>query len=102
METPNPTPELKPKRKKSMKLVNDGLRSMPKLDYSLGIRTMTKSPLILIKATGEVSYGNSRGEKDGIEAAYSETRGDLLLFAWAGEWKTDVFSLKRADLTKHY
>lgn len=71
------------------------------LEYPLGIRYMKKSPLILVKADGVSTYASNQGDKDKIVESFNEEE-DLLLFAWAGQWSTDVFQLSKADLDKHY
>jgi hypothetical protein len=65
------------------------------------IRAMDKSPLILVKSTGEVAYANSPTGKDVLIERFDE-QADLLLWSWAGEWRTDVFLLSRTDLRNHY
>ena len=62
--------------------------------YPLDIEQMKQSPTILIKASGEITPNFPEG--------YDEAAGDILLFAWMGQWKTDVFVLTEADLQKHY
>jgi hypothetical protein len=61
------------------------------------IRCAEHSPLILIKGDGRALYGRTRGEKDGIAKSFNEET-DLLLWAWAGQWHTDVFRLMASDL----
>ncbi|MES2180757.1 MAG: hypothetical protein V4493_01490 [Pseudomonadota bacterium] len=60
------------------------------------IREVNTCPMILIKACGETSYANDRGTKDHLVSKFED--GDLLLFVWVGQWKTDVFSLSKDDL----
>lgn len=98
----SPKTVAKPPRRKKIRITNQDLRIMAELDYKLGIRNMARSPLILIKSTGEVSFANSPTEKDTIRESYNEKDGDMLVFPWAGEWKTDVFHLTHTDLVKHY
>jgi len=64
------------------------------------IRLMNKSPLMLIKTSGEAMYGRTRGEKDDLVARFASD--DLLLWAWSGQWGTDVFRLTKDDLEKYY
>ncbi len=64
------------------------------------IRTM-KSPLILIKGTGEAAYARTVGDKDLLIERFDEST-DLLLWPWEGEWRTEVFRLSRQDLDKFY
>lgn len=61
----------------------------------------TVGPLILIKHSGEASFDNTRGGKDEMVASFDESK-DLLLWAWPGQWRTDVFQLSKVDLEKHY
>lgn len=69
-------------------------------DFSRKIRLMDGSPLILVKVTGEASFANSRTGKDQLVGQVEPS--DLLLFAWVGQWKTDVFVITQEDLEKHY
>lgn len=67
----------------------------------LGIRAMTTSPLILCKSTGEVEFASNRGDKDRLVTAFNEKK-DLLIWAWRGEYNTDMFKLSAKDIEKHY
>lgn len=58
---------------------------------------MSTSPFILIKKNGESTYANSRGDKQYLIEQFNEKK-DLLLFAWSGRWRTDVFQLSKEDL----
>jgi hypothetical protein len=62
---------------------------------------MADSPLILITADGSARYERTREGKDALVNRFNEAE-DLLLFSWAGQWKTDVFRLSRAGLDKFY
>lgn len=64
------------------------------------IREMATSPLILVKANGECGFGANRTDKDAIISRYEP--GDLLLWAWVGQWRTDVFVLSLEDLERYY
>ena len=46
-------------------------------------------------------YEHSRTGKDRIVEEFDEET-DSLLFPWAGQWSTDVFTLGKEDLAKHY
>ena len=65
------------------------------------IRLMDRSTLILISASGEAEYAASREDKDRIVAKFRPDE-DLLLWAWAGSYRTDVFRLTEADLRERY
>jgi hypothetical protein len=65
------------------------------------IRTADSSTLILVKATGEALYANTRSGKDALISRFDE-RADLLLFAWVGEWHTDIFQLSAEDIANYY
>ena len=68
---------------------------------SIEIRTRDGSPMILIKSTGEAAYAGTRLEKDQLVARFDDEY-DLLLWAWQGQYRTDVFRLTRADLDRCY
>ena len=57
--------------------------------------------LILIKASGEACYAHGRTAKDELVARY-EPASDMLLCAWTGQWKTDVFLLSINDIEARY
>ena len=65
------------------------------------IREMPTSPLILIRANGECGFAAKSEDKDALYAKF-DPKADLLLWAWAGKWRTDVFVLTQSDLTWHY
>lgn len=65
------------------------------------IRLARNSPLILVKGDGDALFAKSQGDKDALVAQFNEST-DLLLWAWAGQWSTDVFQLTAADLAAHY
>lgn len=67
-------------------------------NFDRNMRDMPSSPLILIKSNGEISYGGQH--KDGPVDDYDEESGDVLLFAWAGQWRTDVFVVTADDLKR--
>jgi len=64
------------------------------------LRKDAKSPLILIKADGSVMYAKQATAKDKLIAQYNEAAGDRLLWAWAGQWSTDVFQIAATDDAK--
>lgn len=57
--------------------------------------------MILIQGTGEARYGRTRADKDAIVAEFNE-RTDLLLWAWTGQYHTDIFLLTAKDLDRYY
>lgn len=65
------------------------------------IREMKQSPLILVKADGRMLWANGVGNKDAVVAQFNEAE-DVLLWVWAGQWRSDVFRLTRADLDISY
>lgn len=67
----------------------------------LAIRDMDTCPLILIRSSGVALYGNKPAEKDELIKLFDETC-DLLLFAWTGNKKTDVFQIDKKALQTHY
>ena len=64
------------------------------------LRTQEGMTLILVQASGAARYGRTCEDKDALVGEYAE--GDLLLLAWTGRYRTDVFLLSAQDLAKHY
>jgi hypothetical protein len=77
----------------------EGFRSLPALMTKL--RADQGITLILVKADGSARYGHGRVDKDAIVQSFNELE-DMLLLAWTGQYKTDVFVLTRSDLDAHY
>jgi hypothetical protein len=65
------------------------------------LRTHQGSTLILIKSSGDAMYGRTRADKDHIVAEF-DGKTDLLLWAWTGTYKTDIFLLTREELDRYY
>jgi hypothetical protein len=65
------------------------------------IRANKNTTLILVKATGDAEYAKDENSKDRIVAQFDEA-ADLLLWAWAGAWSTDIFVLSKEDLDNYY
>lgn len=74
-------------------------RTLP-ADLPGKIRTDQGMTLISVKPTGEARYGRTVGDKDSIVREYLPS--DLLLLAWTGQYRTDVFLLSPADLERSY
>lgn len=70
-------------------------------DHAGKLRDDQGMTLILVQATGEALYASSRTGKDAIVARY-KPNSDLLLLAWTGSYRTDVFQLSQADIDAHY
>lgn len=68
---------------------------------NLGIRINSESPMILVKSTGEIEFAKGRLDKDRLVAAFNEKK-DVLLWAWRGQYSTDMFKLSAEDIKKHY
>jgi hypothetical protein len=64
------------------------------------IRAARVLTLILVKADGSSGFATDRDGKDAIVAALEP--GDLLLMAWTGHYRTDIFKLTRRDLARYY
>lgn len=72
-------------------------------NYPYKIRKHSGSTLILIKKNGEISFENaSPVGKDMLVEAYSPDDGDVLLLAWTGNYRTDIFRLTDANLRGLY
>lgn len=65
------------------------------------IRLMDESTMILIKENGDARYGRTRTDKDAIVRDFDEAT-DLLLWAWTGQYHTDIFLLTKNDLDQFY
>jgi hypothetical protein len=74
-------------------------RHVDQLEFK--IRTADATTLILVKADGWCMYGRTRADKDTIVEKF-EFDKDLLLWAWPGEYRTDIFQLSHDDLKKYY
>jgi hypothetical protein len=70
-------------------------------DFSGSIREGQQYSPILVKANGEASYGHTRSDKDSIVASF-DGGSDLLLMAWTGQYRTDIFHLTQGDLDAHF
>jgi hypothetical protein len=76
------------------------LRSV--LDAPVGpLRTDASKTLILARASGEVSFAKTVGDKDAMLRQF-DAGADLLMLAWTGKYTTDIFVLTPADLARHY
>ena len=64
------------------------------------LRTDQGMTFISIKSDGTARYGRTVADKDAIVEEHTD--GDLLLLAWTGQWRTDVFLVTKADLARHY
>jgi hypothetical protein len=65
------------------------------------IREANRNPLVLIKESGEAMYASTRADKDALIAEFN-AETDLLLWAWVGQWRTDVFQLSDGDVKNYY
>ncbi len=68
---------------------------------SFKIRTADHTTLILVKGSGDAMYGRTRSDKDHIIQQFDD-KSDLLLWAWVGQYYTDIFQLTQEDLEAHY
>lgn len=59
-------------------------------------------PFILIKAGGEAGFGSTPETKDVLLKMFEPEKGDLLLWAWPGKVRTDVFQITPGDLLLYY
>jgi len=86
-----------------LKFTPDNFRSLATSDlsYSLRIRTSTYLTVILVKSNGYSTFGNDPHAKDSLKERWNHET-DLLLLAWPGKYKTDIFALTPEDVTKHW
>ena len=65
------------------------------------IRTNKSTTLILIKSSGDAEYAKGQNDKDRLVAQF-DPELDLMLWAWVGQWSTDIFLLSKEDLETYY
>jgi hypothetical protein len=65
------------------------------------IRTADFTTLILIKASGDAMYARGRHDKDQLISKF-EDDSDLLLWAWVGQYHTDIFMLTKQDIDQYF
>lgn len=80
---------------KNFRRISDGSRPEFKIRGARGM------PLILIKETGEAMFANTDSGKDDLVAQFDGDT-DLLLWAWIGRWRTDIFQLTPSDVSEYY
>ena len=69
-------------------------------DPKVSIREDAISPLILVKANGQCGFASKPEDKNALLTRFEP--GDLMLWAWVGKHRTDVFSLTLEDLESYY
>jgi len=79
----------------------EGFRTIDPKSPPVGIRNQGIFSLILVKANGVAHFANSATGKGKIVSAFDPVT-DLLLIAWTGQWKTDIFHLTKEDLDLVY
>lgn len=84
-----------------MKLNPMQFRTFGGVEHPVYMRVNTQSPLILVQGNGDISFAKNRTDKDALVAKFNPKK-DVLLYAWAGEFSTDVFTVTPDDLKKHY
>lgn len=83
-------------------LFKGDFRKLPsKAMPALNMRADNTCPLIIIKATGECLYANQPADKDEIVKGFDGSK-DILLYAWLGQKKSDVFQVTKENLDVHY
>lgn len=70
-------------------------------DFDVELRTVQSFTLILVKQDGFATYVRTVNEKDALVSKYEDGK-DLLLLAWTGNYKTDIFLLGQDDSVKHF
>lgn len=74
------------------------------------IRTAKTMTLILIElclygasgGTAGAGFANTATEKDALLKRFRPDDGGILLLAWSGEYRTDIFYVTKEDLERHY
>jgi hypothetical protein len=69
--------------------------------FPVGVRETRESPLILLKPNGTIAWASRAPEKDELREKFDAVN-DVLLLAWAGQWRTDVFLVTEDELKKIY
>lgn len=77
----------------------ENLRSLPAAAAPL--RTDRAKTLILVKASGEVLFAKTVGDKDMLLRRFAPD-ADLLMLAWTGAYSTDIFAVTPSDLERYY
>lgn len=75
-----------------------GIKRLPE-NFWFELRNNRSLTFILVRE-GEIYSTTDRKLKDFITKNYKD--GDILLLAWTGEYKTDVFLVTKEELYKHY
>jgi hypothetical protein len=78
-----------------------GFRTIDPTSPPTGVRKGGIYSLILVKVDGSAQYANTATGKDRLVSEFDPTT-DLLLMAWTGQWKTDIFHLTKEDLDRIY
>ena len=65
------------------------------------IRSDAKICLVLVKPDGAASCATGATDKDALVKAY-DPQADLLVLVWAGQWKTEAFTIDADDLALVY
>lgn len=77
-------------------------RKLPE-NFPFKIRTSGAMTLILIDGVAVAFENSSPLGKDKMIDSFMEFDGRaMLLLAWTGQYKTDIFELTREDILKHY
>lgn len=77
-----------------------GFRKLTEIESFGKIRTNRFFTLILVKQNGSATWGSTVLLKDSIVDSFES--GDLLLMAWKGQYKADIFILTKENLEEHY
>lgn len=78
-----------------------GFRHYTPDQYEPKIRESTLKTLILVTAEGSATYAVDRSSKDAIIAQWKPD-DDMLLMAWTGKWRTDIFLMTKAEIDTFY
>jgi len=78
------------------------LRKLPD-DFDRHLRNDSGMTMILMDGDKKFSFENTRLGKDQIVQSFRDGDSDcVLLLAWTGQYKTDIFEITEEDLDKHY
>ena len=83
-----------------MRFKPENFRALALHDLPAPLREMESSSLVLVKKDGLVFFGRTALDKDHIRK--STGKGDIVLFAWHGKYRTDIFALDKDDLDRTF
>lgn len=69
-------------------------------DLPCCLRDLDGSTFMLVKPDGWLCYARCKSEKDKLVDKMNPE--DVVIFAWHGQWRTDMFVITHQEILKHY